>query len=204
MVDTGAVTGAASGLSEEAAMRCLPGVRALLLRKTRDPELTKDLAQEVIFAVILAVREGRIRDAAALPAYVQQTARNMLSMHRRKMQPIAMGELPEVEAMWSERPLSPLEHCEQSQLNAMALAVLEELPTDRDRAIVRGYYVEGHDKPELMARLGLNKAQFDRVISRARRRMRDLLHEKLNSSNAKVRGASPSGVCTSQAEEAQR
>ena len=204
MVDSGAETGLAGKLEESDVLRCLPGVRALLLRRTGDPELTNDLAQEVMVAVILAIREGRIREPAALTAYVLQTAKNMLSMHRRKMQPVAVGELPEVEPMWSERPRSPLEHCEEAQLNAMALAVLEELPTDRDRAIVRGFYMDGCDKPELMTQLGLDRIQFDRVISRARGRMRDLLHKKLNEETGSVRGASSSGVCSSQSQEARR
>lgn len=191
-------------LSERDVLSRLPGVRALLFRQTRDLEVTSDLTQEVMLSVIIAMRAGRIREPAALTAYVHQTARNTLSMHRRKMQPVIMEELPEQVPMWAERPLSPLERCEQVELNTMALAVLDELPTERDREIVRGFYVDGQDKPELMARLELSDRQFDRVISRARGRMRDLLLKKLNPDAAPVGEQPHSGVSEGQGYEVRR
>lgn len=181
-------------LSEQAVLRCVPGLRALLLRITQNIELTNDLAQEVLLSVILSVRAGRIREPSALPAYIHQTARNAAHMQRRQRATVAIEEIPESELRFEERPRTPLEYCEEAELRRLVRQVLDELPTQRDRDLVAGFYVQNLDKSELMQRFGLDKDQFDRVISRARGRMRDLLRAKMNDDGRALRGAGPSGI----------
>lgn len=185
---------AGSGASLDALMRCVPGMRALLLRMTRDLDATNDLAQEVTLAAWQALQAGRLREPAALPAYVLQCARNAALAHARKPRAATMEELPELESAWAERPPTPLECCEESEVRALARQVLAELPTERDRALIRGFYVDGRPKPELMAEFGLGKDQFDRVISRARGRMRELMLEKLNTGAGRMGGATAGPV----------
>lgn len=177
-----------------ALMRCVPGVRAVLLRLTRDLEATNDLAQEVTLAAWQAIQAGRLRDPAALPAYVLQCARHAAAAHARKSRPATVEDIPEFESAWAERPQTPLEHCEAGELRGLAQQALADLPTERDRALIRGYYVEGRGKPELMARFGLGADQFDRVISRARTRMRELLRNKLNAGTPAVRESAGTSV----------
>jgi RNA polymerase sigma factor (sigma-70 family) len=178
----------AKPLTESDVLRCIPGLRALLLRLTRNPDTVNDLAQEVILAVILAIRAERVREPAALAAYVAQTARNMVMMAGRKKQPLLLDELPEMEQFWGERTRTPLENCEAADLRDMARAVLSELPTQRDRDLITAFYEHGLDKPELMQRFGLTKEQFDRVISRARGRMRELLLARMNGEQPSMGG----------------
>lgn len=179
-------------LTEADVLRCVPGVRALLLRLTRNLETTNDLAQETVIAVILAVREGRVREPGALAAYVYQVARNKVATLSSRPSLALVEELPEA-SVWGERPLTPLEHFEAGELRELALAVLGELGNERDRALITGYYIEGLSKPELMQRMMLNADQFDRVISRARGRMRERLLAKMNGQPAAMRGSAPSG-----------
>lgn len=180
-------------LSESDVVAGLPGVRAMILRMTRDPTLTNDLTQDVLIAVVVALREGRIRQPAALAAYMHQSARHIVYAAHRKAQPTALAELPEQdESLWRERTLTPLEHCEEDELRRIAHEVLAELPAQRDRDLLVGYYIDGADKSELMQRLELGADQFDKVIFRARSRMRERLREKLCESDGKVRGPASS------------
>lgn len=78
-------------------------------------------------------------------------------------------------------------------MRELALAVLGELGNERDRSLITGYYIEGLSKPELMQRMMLNADQFDRVISRARGRMRERLLAEMNGQPAAMRGSAPSG-----------
>lgn len=180
-----------------ALLGCVPGLRALLLRMTRNLEITNDLAQDVLLVAWQALQAGRIREPAALPAYLHQCARHAVYAQGRRPQPVAMDELPEVESFWGERPKTPLECCEDDELRVLAQQVLADLPTERDRAVITGYYVDGEAKPELMARLGLGADHFDRVISRARGRMRELLAAKLASAS---RGGSSGADATPRSE----
>lgn len=177
-----------------ALMRCVPGVRAVLLRLTRDLEATNDLAQDVALAAWLAIEAGRLRDPAALPAYLLQCARHAAAGYARKPRHATVEELSEFESAWAERPQTPLEHCEARELRGLAQQALADLPTERDRALIRGFYVEGRGKPELMAAFGLGADQFDRVISRARMRMRELLRDKLNAATPEVRESAVASV----------
>jgi|GEM_PF-2267501 len=189
-------------LTEHDVLRCVPGLRALLLRLTRNVDTTNDLAQEVVIAVILAVRAGRLREPGALAAYVYQVARNKVATQGARPKITLVDELPETGGMWNERPLTPLEHFEAHELRGLALAVLEELPTERDRELIIGYYVDGLGKPELMQKLGLAPDQFDRVISRARGRMRERLSAKMNEQPGMLRGSSPPRLLFSKEQKA--
>jgi RNA polymerase sigma-70 factor (ECF subfamily) len=53
--------------------------------------------------------------------------------------------------------------------------VLEALPVTRDREIVKRFYLDEEDKERICGELGLSPVHFDRVIFRARQRMRAML-----------------------------
>lgn len=179
-------------LSESDVVARLPGVRAMILRMTRDATLTNDLTQDVLIAVVEALREGRIRHPGALAAYMHQSARHIVYAAHRRPQPITLAELPEQEPLWHDRPRTPLEHCEEDELSRIAHEVLAELPAQRDRDLLTGFYIEGADKTELMRRLDLTADQFDKVIFRARSRMRDRLREKMAQPFGAVRATASS------------
>ncbi|MBL8298902.1 MAG: sigma-70 family RNA polymerase sigma factor [Rhodanobacteraceae bacterium] len=181
-------------LSESDVVGRLPGVRAMILRMTRDTALTNDLTQEVLIAVIVALRGGRIREPAALAAYMHQSARHIVYAAQRKSQPIPVAELPEHDSLWTDRPRTPLEHCEDDELQRIAHEVLAELPVERDRDLLRGFYLEGIDKNELMRRLELTPDQFDKVLFRARTRMRDRLRKKMQQPTESLRDTAPSAL----------
>jgi RNA polymerase sigma factor (sigma-70 family) len=203
MAESGDSTSASPppGLTEQDALRCVPGVRALLFRKTRSLEATNDLAQEVVLAAILAIREGRVREPAALPAYMLQTARHLMLMEGRRSQPLLVEDLPETSSAWAERPRTPLEVCEEDDLRRLARDVLDSLPTQRDRELITAFYVEGVSKQALMERFGLSREHFDRVMSRARGRMRDMLAERAGGARPVVGVAVSSSNLTASAFE---
>ncbi len=168
----------------------IPGLRAVVLRLTRNLDTTNDIVQDAVMAVIAAVRAGRIRDSAALTAYMHQVARNMVAGQFNKPRLTLVEELPD-DSLWSERPRTPLELLESQALQQLALSVLSELSTERDREVLTGYYIEGLSKTELMRKMEMTADRFDRVISRARGRMRDKMSEKLNGDSSSVRDSDP-------------
>lgn len=178
---------AAAAVAESDVLRCLPGVRAMILRMTRDINLANDLTQDVMIAMVVAIREGRVKHPEALAGYVHETARHIVYAANRKMRPISVETLPEHESAWLDAPRTPLDYVEDDELRRFALEVLDELPAQRDRDLIVGFYVDGLSKAELMQRLMLAADQFDKVIFRARTRMRDRLREKMQEKHAQVR-----------------
>src|SRR5262245_17321159 len=52
-------------------------VFALLKRRIRDREAARELADDVLMAVVCALRAGRLRDASKIQAFVRGTLRNV-------------------------------------------------------------------------------------------------------------------------------
>lgn len=165
-------------INDAAAVELRPRLRLLLVRWTRDVELAEDLCQDVVLAVVQAIREGRVRSLQALPAYAHQAARNALMMSIRKRSPELTDTVPDVSPVWGDSPPTPLEACERAEVSSLTKIALDSLTTQRDRDLMRGFYADGRSKPELMEEFSLTKDQFDRVISRARSRMLELLRQK--------------------------
>jgi DNA-directed RNA polymerase specialized sigma24 family protein len=62
-------------------LQYLPRVRAMLLARTRNPDLAADLQQDVMIEAICALRRGQLREVAKLSSFVLGIARNLLNGH---------------------------------------------------------------------------------------------------------------------------
>src|SRR5579862_4902891 len=60
-----------------------PRVFALLCARTRDREASRDLLQDVFIALLSALRQGQLREADKLSAFVLGIARNIANSHLR-------------------------------------------------------------------------------------------------------------------------
>jgi RNA polymerase sigma factor (sigma-70 family) len=172
-------------LTEGDLVRSAKGLRVILLRMTRDLELAKDLTQDILESTMNSIRAGRLIHAGALPSYLYTCAKRAVYAHARRQVPRASDE---VLAM-IEAGSTPFDHCEQVELAALAQRVLAQLHTERDRALIRDFYISGMSKSALMATWHLDSDHFDKVLSRARGRMRELLQEKLNAGTTDVSGS---------------
>ena len=75
---------AANLLPRRSSFACFPTESAfLVLARTRDREAARDLTQDVMLAVVRALRDGHLRDAERLAAFVYGTARNVINNYLR-------------------------------------------------------------------------------------------------------------------------
>jgi len=148
------------------------GVRALVRRHCRpnDP-IVDDLAQDVLARVLERLRAGAIREASALPAYVQATIVYTTSAEyrsRRNTESAAtIEDMPALD--------NPVERLGSEQLAGLLRKLLAQLPVARDREILVRFYLEEQDKDEVCRGLGIDASHFHRVVFRARERFRALL-----------------------------
>lgn len=77
---------------EELVERFHPGLLAHLTRRVRDREAARELANDVLMAVVQALRDGRIREPERLPGYVYGTARNLANNFLRMRRARPPGE----------------------------------------------------------------------------------------------------------------
>jgi DNA-directed RNA polymerase specialized sigma24 family protein len=73
---------------------------------------------------------------------------------------------------------SELSDSDDRQLAEAVMALLDELPTERDRRLLMRFYLDGIDKQQLCVELGLSPKHFDRVLMRARSRLRTIIERR--------------------------
>ncbi|MBE5316758.1 MAG: sigma-70 family RNA polymerase sigma factor [Xanthomonadales bacterium] len=152
------------------------GVRALVVRACRpgDP-VVDDIVQDVLLTVLGRLRQGALKDPNALPAYLQATiAHATRGEYRRRHLRGEPVDSEWLEALPAPGP-GPAECLHQQHLQRALSALMETLPVARDRAVLRGFYIEERDRDELCAELGIDEPHFRRVLHRARERLRALI-----------------------------
>jgi RNA polymerase sigma-70 factor (ECF subfamily) len=126
-------------------------VLCILKARTRDPEASRDLAQEALMAALAAVREGRLREAHRLAGFLAGTARNLALKHLRSRR---RDPLPLEEAREPAAP-PPAEDHEAAERVALVERALDRLD-DREREVMRLTWLEGLEPREIASRLGLS------------------------------------------------
>jgi RNA polymerase sigma-70 factor, ECF subfamily len=180
------IVAAALGGDRQAESRMLialrPGVLAVLrfgaFHRWIDVE---DLTQEALQVVVERVRARTIDDPRKVFAFAAATARNLALNQARKalrQQTVVDSELVDELAQNLEMEQSDLSDADDRQLAQAVMTMLDELPTQRDRRVLVRFYLDGVDKQQLCRELGLSPKHFDRVLMRARSRLRTIIERR--------------------------
>jgi RNA polymerase sigma factor (sigma-70 family) len=150
--------------------RYLPPVRAMLLARSRNPDLTQDLRQDVMIEAICALRAGRLNDPQKLTQFVIAIARNLLNNHFRSERRTEAIEAPEdLPDLYCATEV--VEEEERSQRALHAISTLDRI----DRDILLLTLVEGLKPAAIAERLGLSNDVVRQRKQRATRRVIDLV-----------------------------
>lgn len=150
-------------------------VRAVLDRYVRS-DLAADLAQETFLLVLARIRGDGIDDPSRLAGFLRQTAINLANSERRKAQRQRTDLSVDTKFIESIADTAdPLALIEEGDLIRLVTQLLDELPVQRDRDLLRRYLVQGEDKMAICHDYGLSAEHFDRVMHRARARLRNLV-----------------------------
>lgn len=152
--------------------RYYTGVKRHLARHIFDPSHAEDIAHDALLTVLLRLRSKGIEQPQFLDRFVYQTAKfSYFSWLRRPANQPALFEPLE------EHP-DPMD-TEQQFLGAEQRRLLHEqidtLRIKRDREILRRAYIHNETKSAMCAALVLTTSHFDRIIFRARERLKQKL-----------------------------
>jgi RNA polymerase sigma factor (sigma-70 family) len=141
-------------------------VFVVLLGRIRDPETAREITQDVLVAVIDAIKGGRLREPERLAAFTHGVARNLANNHLRSrgQQPVWV-ELTE-EAVWVDAE-EEAEMADRRRRFHDALGRLDGI--DRQVLVMTG--VEGRSSKEVAAVLGLTDEAVRARKSRALKRV---------------------------------
>lgn len=163
------------------------GLRFVIRRRVAAPDRVDDVLQETFLIALGKLRRGELLDPAALPGFLHGIALNVVSTlerggGRERARIDASGDAA-LEWIASSAP-GPETALDLSTLTALVAAVLADMAIARDREILWRHYVIEEDKASICSRLALDAAHYDRVLFRARGRLRDAI---------KRRGIDPDG-----------
>ena len=147
-----------------------------ILKSTRNEAVAADLLNDAIATALEHLQADRIAQPEQIAGYVYQVAMNLLRNHRRKMDERSDNRVDS----------EALDSIAGESTDSVALATIAqhvrqlivELPTDRDRLIVRRFYLDEEEKDVICRELQLAPLHFDKVIFRARQRMKALLEKR--------------------------
>ncbi len=165
---------------EELVARYGLGLEVVLAQLTRDPSLAEDIRQETLALVLTKLRGGELREPEALPGFLRSVARNLLIADRRKeARYSSLDQEPNAAALTPGPARPPAAAPQLRQLLADEEAgrvrqLLGELRFQRDREILVRYYLTSDSKDEICRRLDVDPGLFNRVLYRARQRLREL------------------------------
>jgi RNA polymerase sigma factor (sigma-70 family) len=151
----------------EFAVRYMRPVKAMLVARSRDPDLAADLQQDVLLEAICALRRGQLREPEKLSAFVSAIARNVLNNHfRGRVRRPESIELPDDLPDLSRPGLKEQEH----QREALALHAIDSLE-QLDKTILQMTLLDGLKPGAIAERLRLNPDVVRQRKLRATRRV---------------------------------
>ena len=177
--DEATLSASRSGVSvstiEALISRNYSGLRLLIQRRTGDPQLAADLLNDAVCTTWEKWQAGQIERPELIAGYIFQVAMNLLRNQRRKL-----GERPERRATTDQLdalidPDSARDHALEESIAARVRRLLRSMTTPRDRLVLTRFYLEEVDKESICRELGVEPLQFDKILHRARGRLRELV-----------------------------
>lgn len=153
------------------------GVKLILLKRTGSTQVSNDLSQETFIIALQKLRAGEVRKPESLAAFLRQTAVN-LSIEYFRNEKRYIHQEDGIIALQTPHIDRKAEHVDRQHAGELLMTTIQELGNSRDREILRRFYLLDEDKPEICNALQLSTAHFDRVLYRAKQRMRKLIMER--------------------------
>ena len=151
------------------------GLRYLLRRRTRDRELAEDLLQDTWAVALERLRGPSLKEPERLAGFLSGVARHLsLNESRKNSRQRTSAHSDFIEAIPDDAS-SPMQQASRAEVCGHVRRLLSELSQERDREILNRFYVREQDKAIICQKLGVDDSHFNRVLYRARQRLRDLV-----------------------------
>ena len=151
------------------------GVLIIATVRTRDREAAQDLAQEVLIAVLKALRDGQLRESQKLAAFIQGTARNVINNYLRLRSRRPESDLESIE----EPSTDPVEELESADRRRRIRQELENF-SPVDQQILLLSLIDGHSLLEVAERCNMSheavRARRSRMIRKITKKFGGVSH----------------------------
>ncbi len=164
-----AVRAGDAAAEEELVARFQPRIRTFLSMRTSERDAIEELGQEIIVAVLCALRESKLREPKQLSSFVYGTAQNVFNDYLRKRSREKLHPVPLDEDFPAPGPVLDDDKVLHAHREIDAL-------DPGDRKILQMSLVEGFKAVEIASTLGLTPDAVRQRKSRALKRLIERLH----------------------------
>lgn len=144
----------------------------LLRNRIKDDEFAvNECAQEAFLTTLEKMRAGKIREPEKIAAFLRKTAIYIsINYYRQQKRFVALSHDNIIHLRTNANTAEA--EIYSRQINSILREVLIMLPMNRDREILENFFLQEQPKIEVCRKLGLSIPHFDRVLSRAKKRLR--------------------------------
>jgi RNA polymerase sigma-70 factor (ECF subfamily) len=160
---------------EEMIERYSRGLRFLLRRKTRDPHLAEDFLQETWAIALVKIRDKGLDNPGRLAGYLCGIANNLALGEQRRVNRQRTTVNSEIVALIPDDSSNPFRNVSRAEVCTQVRKLLDDLKKERDREILKRFYVWEEDKESICSGLGVDSVHFNRVLYRARQRLKSVI-----------------------------
>lgn len=150
-----------------------------------------DLLQEIYLELVRALRQGRFRGESSLKTYVWRTAGYVAIGKLRKQTRWTESQQRLERTGGSTTPASPLDLLLRQEAHDVRLEVLGRVPEECRR--MWRWIVEGRSYRQMSRRLGVTEGTLRVRVLRCRRRLIELLRERLSPPTSVGTGEAEAG-----------
>src|SRR5262249_6199712 len=122
------------------------------------------------------IRSGEVRESEKLCGFICGLARNLAIGHLRRLSRWEIGNADAPTPV--DHAPNPYDKLLNKERAVIVRQVISEMRSDRDRQILYRFFITEEDKEKICADLGLTSLHFNRVLSRALKRFKDLYEKK--------------------------
>lgn len=152
-------------------------VMLMLLQRTQDPDLARDCSQKTMLIALDKMRAGDILKPASILAFLRSTAANVVVTHHRTEERYKnLGN--RVFDLQGEAPDAAIHEINSETIRCLLKKLLAQLPIRRDRDILTRFYLRDEDKCSICRDFAIKSEHFDRVLYRAKQRVRLILENQ--------------------------
>jgi RNA polymerase sigma-70 factor (ECF subfamily) len=141
-------------------------LRRFILKKVKNEDLADDLLQETFIRIHSKI--DSLRDETRVQSWIFQIARNIITDHFRKINPVSVEEIPEIIDDEPEQDEA------MSQTIRDMVLFMEDLPEKDCQALCLVEF-EGKSIKEYADKAGLSYTAAKTRVTRARKKLSDLL-----------------------------
>lgn len=153
-------------------------VMAVLVARSGSRETAEDVHQETFCIVLERLRKTGIDNPERVAAFIRRTAINVFIREYRKDARRRTNPDTELVERCRDTSYDQLQALIREEADRAVRVTIQGLSNARDKELLYRFYILQQEKSAICTTLGLTTVHFDRVVSRARKRFRDLIESR--------------------------